>query len=138
MEFPDLNNLTSEVGFDTIEETSEYSEPGEYPCLIVEGLSTEQELNFFSNYCENSPDALPLYTFVGEMYIPVGYLELTLKTVLAVQSIYPYKFELAKSAEDRRSLDFTDSTFLEKLIRASLNVGDDVTLLQSELQSFGL
>lgn len=108
----------SEIVLDecTIGETG-HSSALVYPCILIDGVTTEEEINFFRERPFNTNTSLPLFCIVSDTVISLGALELTLFNLLDLRSIYSYNVTLCKSAENRVVLDLNDPNTLIKFIK---------------------
>ena len=88
-----------------------------YPCLFIDGITSEEELRFFKESSKGSDASLPLYCNVENIPLEVGSMELELHALLALKGIFDYKLALYKSADQRIPLDLNDPNVLIKFIR---------------------
>ena len=89
----------------------------EYPCLVIDGVTSEEEIFFFRDRSVGSDATLPLYCVIENVPLKIGTCELELKALLSLKGIFDYKLTLYKSAEHRIDLDLNDPSVLMKFIR---------------------
>lgn len=100
-----------------VEDNSFLMEGLNYPCLFIEGITSEEEVFFFKNRKIDSDMKLPLYCKVDGVPIAVGEFELTLDALLMLRSIFDYKLYLYKSVGVVTEIDLNDTKTLLKFIR---------------------
>lgn len=89
----------------------------EYPCLMIDGITSEEEIFFFRDRSVSSDASLPLYCVIENVPLKIGTCELELKALLSLKGIFDYKLTLCKDAEHRIELDLNNPTVLMKFIR---------------------
>lgn len=90
-----------------------------FPCVIISGVMTGQELELFrsSSDLTRTADALPLFVeFEGE-HRQIGVFFLDLDFVLDLKYIADYSITLCESDEKRKEIDLQNGEDLMKFIR---------------------
>lgn len=94
----------------------ESSEGMKFPCIIIEGITTEEEVLYFnSKFCDTNK-SLPLYIEFDGVFKKIGTFELSLDNLLVVRSIDEYKIKLATSKEKLIEIDLESPDNLIKFI----------------------
>ena len=105
------------VEVDPLEEiNSSLSESVEYPCITVQGINTEEEVNFFRNRVIKTDNTLPLYIDFNGFLKRIGDFELELNNLLAIRTIGEYLFTIYQDKETSKILDFNNEVLLESFI----------------------
>ena len=90
----------------------------EYPCIIISGITTENEYLFFSQ--RKVPEecaCLKMYfECEGEM-VELGLFPLTLDFLLSLRSIGDYGIQLCYDETRSKFIDLNDATTLTKFIK---------------------
>lgn len=119
----------SEVELGLVEEEIDLTQPTvneviqqqelKYPCLILQGVTTLQELEFLKNCKNNGETSLPLYISAFDQIKELGVMELTLDSMIRLNKLggTDYKLYLCKKGNELKQIDFRDKTVLENLIR---------------------
>lgn len=68
-----------------------------YPHILLDGVTTEEEVLYFHNRFQKSEASLPLYIKFESLYRCIGSFELTLDNLLVVKNIADYKLTLVLS-----------------------------------------
>ena len=87
-----------------------------YPHVLIDGISTEQEVMYFHKKFVDKDKALPLYMFFSDMYKCIGYFELTLNNLLTIRSIASYDIKLVIDENKQVPINLDDPTQLIKFI----------------------
>lgn len=90
----------------------------EYPCIVISGITTENEYLFFSQRTVTEEDAcLKMYfECEGEM-VELGQFPLTLNFLLSLRSIGNYEIQLHSNASKYKIIDLNDADTLMKFIK---------------------
>lgn len=88
-----------------------------YPCLVISGLTTEEELTFFRKREYSEEVSLPLYCEMENVPYEIGKMELSFDSLLALRVIADYDLKLYRSAQDVIQIDLNDPITLLKFIR---------------------
>ncbi len=88
-----------------------------YPCLFIDGVTSEEEVNFLKGRKNSSGMCLPLYCSVDGVPIEIGEFEMTLDSLLILRSIFDYKLYLHKAIGVITEIDLNDTSTLLKFIR---------------------
>lgn len=91
-----------------------------YPCAVIEGLTTEYEVEFLKKHsCE--PDvSIPLYINFDGLILLLGNIELTLDYLLTIRYLDVsklYKLKIYKSADVIVEVDLNDANQLANFIK---------------------
>ena len=89
----------------------------EFPILVIEGITTEEEINYFRKNSEGKDSTLPMYCLIEGAPMKVCDFCLTLDSLLTIKSIYSYKIKLLRSRDDEVQLDLNDPSTLCKFIK---------------------
>ena len=76
-----------------------------YPHVLIEGITTEEEVLYFHNKFHQKDKSLPLYIRFENLYRCIGSFELTLDNLIIVRSISNYKITLRLSPEKAVPVD---------------------------------
>lgn len=87
-----------------------------YPHILIDGVTTEQEVMYFHKKFVDKEKALPLYMVFSDMYKCIGHFELTLNNLLTIRSIAPYNIKLVMDDNTSIPIDLGDPTQLIKFI----------------------
>lgn len=100
-----------------LEEVNELvSDEIEYPAILIEGVNSKEELNYFVNRGNDPKRSLPLYLKFDSYVKRIGQLELSLNTLLTLRVFKSYKITLFRSAGDSTGIDVEDDQTLIKFI----------------------
>lgn len=89
----------------------------QFPCIFIEGVTTNEEISFFRERGGNAHDAIAAYCMVENTPVSLGTFELNLRTLLMLRSIYSYKVLLMQSREETVEINLDDADVLIKFIR---------------------
>lgn len=87
-----------------------------YPHVLVEGVNTEEEVNYFHKRFCDKDKSVPLYIKFDTLYKCIGSFELTLDNLLLVRSISNYKVSLMVSADKSIDIDLNNPVSLLNFI----------------------
>lgn len=100
-----------------LEEVNELvSDDIEYPAILIEGVNSKEELNYFVNRDNDPKRSLPLYLKFDSYVKRIGRLELSLDTLLTLRVFKSYKLTLFRSVDDFSNIDVEDDQTLIKFI----------------------
>jgi len=89
---------------DTLSEVEKsISEELVYPSLLIEGVSTQEEVMFLKKHSTGGL-VLPLYVKFGNLIKCIGKFSLTLENLLLLKSIGTYDLKLCKSIDKVRDI----------------------------------
>lgn len=88
-----------------------------YPCIIISGLSTTEEVTFFKNRVFDQEKAIPMYIEFKGLRKQIGYFELTLDNLLLIRCISNYDVRLFKDKKSYLKIDLHAPEQLMKFIR---------------------
>lgn len=88
-----------------------------YPCVVLEGVTSNEEIEFFRGRKPDAAASVSLYCFVGDEPVHLGMIELTVKDLMMLRSIYDYKAVLYVSEGCANPLNLNDAETLVKFIR---------------------
>ena len=103
--------------YDDHEYLSKMSEQLEYPCAVIEGVTTEEEFAFLRNHKNDLSVSIPLFCSVDGLMCRVGLLELSLDRFLTLRSISDYKISIYRSENDCVPIDLNDPENLINFIK---------------------
>ena len=100
-----------------LEEVNELvSDDIEYPAILIEGVNSKEELNYFVNRGNDPKRSLPLYLKFDSYVKRIGRLELSLDTLLTLRVFKSYKLTLFRPVDDFSNIDVEDDQTLIKFI----------------------
>lgn len=90
----------------------------EYPCVIIDGIETENEFLHFRNRRVDDPDVcVPMFfECEGEM-VRLGMFPLTLDFLLTIRGIGGYRITLQTDGNTQKAIDLDDAETLCKFIK---------------------
>lgn len=88
-----------------------------FPCILIAGIETEEEVTFFSNRKATPFMALPLYLNFHGLVKRIGEFELSLDNLLRTRSVGNYSIKLGRSADDFVDIDVNEPNTLLKFIK---------------------
>lgn len=104
-----------------LEEVNVFQESSEFesfPCVLLNGIETENEFLFFKNRTVDDPElCVPMYFECEGEKIKLGDFPLTLDFLLVLRSIGDYKVWLYTDANNRKLVDLNDANTLIKFIK---------------------
>lgn len=110
--------MANEVELTEIDSLNDNLDPVQYPCVIVDGVTTENEFFFFRDRTIDNPEiCLPMYFECEGELVQLGQFPLCLEYLLTLRSIGDYKVTLCKSEQDRTPIDLNDPNVLMKFIK---------------------
>ena len=105
LELDVFNDDVAEAIMDTID----------YPCIVVEGVSSEYELEFLSKL-KSGNATFPLYCKVESVVRKIGVINMDIQTFLLLKSIDNYSVKLFGSKDSFSEIKLDDyHTFLKML-----------------------
>lgn len=114
----DFADLDLEV-VDNSDFAASVSDQLEYPCIVLHGVTTVEELHFFSERYHTEESALPLFIEVEGQIKKIGFFELTLDSLLSIKCIAHYDIYLHRKSDDVVHLDLNDPALLIKFSKIS-------------------
>lgn len=91
------------------------SDDVKYPCIIIAGIETKEEVEFFLNRI-GKENALPLYLNYNTYLKKIGTFEVSLDNLLLVRCISNYDVRIYKNNKDYLKLDLYNPEQLIKFI----------------------
>lgn len=91
------------------------SDDVKYPCIIIAGIETKEEVEFFLNRV-GKENALPLYLNYNTYLKKIGTFEVSLDNLLLVRCISNYDVRIYKNNKDYLKLDLYNPEQLIKFI----------------------
>lgn len=89
----------------------------QYPCIFIDGITTEEEVQFFRSKERDVNTSLPMYCMIEGIPLSLGRLELSLDSLLELRSLFDYKITLYRSINDKVPIDLNDAQQLIKFIK---------------------
>lgn len=127
MEYVDSNVDLEELELDMLEDATasktsseEITNPLEYPCAVISGITTTHEVEFLKNHVCDAEVSLPLYIDYDGLIMLLGKIELTLDYMLLLKCMNiaeKYSLSIHKSKASITSVDLNDPLTLMKFIR---------------------
>lgn len=93
------------------------SETLKYPCILIEGVESEEELSFFKQRQVNPEYGLPFYCVLEDVPFEIGQFELSFDSLLSLRVIFSYKLWLLKSPDEKIFIDLNNPAMLFKFIK---------------------
>lgn len=87
-----------------------------YPAILIDGIKSKEELNYFMSRGNDSSRSLPLYLKFDSYVKRIGSLELSLDSLLTLRVFTGYKITLLKNEMDSTDIDINDDQTLVKFI----------------------
>lgn len=88
----------------------------QYPYVMIEGVTTEEEREYFLTKFTDKNKSLPLYLKIEDRLIKTGSLELSVDSLLVVRSLDDYNVTLVIDESTSKQIDLnTPETFLNFL-----------------------
>lgn len=120
-DFSDADILADDIILEEVNLQQHYQEEAAFkmvfPCLVIDGLCSEEEFLYFKKRPFDDSVALPLYCYVDDIITHIGSLDLTMDTLLSVRSIAGYKLTLHKDREHAVEILLNRPEFLQRFIR---------------------
>lgn len=88
-----------------------------YPCLVIGGITTTEELEFFINREVKTKDYLPLFIQFEDIVKRAGDLDVNLEVFQILNSVSKYTITLHKTPTENVLLDLNDANTFIKLIK---------------------
>lgn len=89
-----------------------------YPCLILNGVTTVEELNYFINKPAITPYCLPLFLEFSGIYKEINTFDLTLDNLMTLHNISSnYRLDLVKDLDEKRTLELDNPSTYVTLIK---------------------
>lgn len=107
-----------EVNLESVVDETAYAEIN-YPCLLLNGASTNEEVEFLRNFStvENNSKAIYLYCEAPQGVCEIGYIKLNLKFLLTLSRMPGYRlYSLYSSTSERNEIKLDDPEFLRNFI----------------------
>lgn len=89
----------------------------EYPCVFIDGISSNDEVEFFRQRRYTDGASVPMYCQVQNALLSLGKFDLTLESLLDLRSIFRYRLTLYKSESNSVEIDLNDPVVLMKFIK---------------------
>lgn len=89
----------------------------EYPCVFLEGITSNEEIEFFRNHDTDEDTSVRAYCSVAGEPISLGKIDLTLHALLTIRSIFDYRISLHKNRDCVITIDLNDPETLIKFIK---------------------
>ena len=89
-----------------------------FPCILLDGIETENEFLFFKNRAVDDPElCVPMYFACENEKVKLGAFSLTLDFLLMLRSIGDYTVWLYTDADMRKQIDLNDAETLLKFVK---------------------
>lgn len=108
------------VNLNEVDDLIEHTQISEYPCLVIDGITTENEYIFFNQRTVKEEDkelCLPLYFNCEDSMVKITDLPMTLDSLLMLRNIGDYTLSLHRGDDDIVPIDLNDSNTLIKFIK---------------------
>lgn len=89
----------------------------EYPCVVVEGITSNDEVEFFRRRQGSDEYGVMAYMMAGDEPISLGRFDLVLDNLLTVKSLFDYQITLYRQKGDAVKIDLNDAETLIKFIK---------------------
>ena len=103
------------LGLSTISDNTDndLSDKLEFPCMVLSGLATKEEIEFFAQKYSTKENSLPL--FVG-IIKRIGMYELSMESLQILRMIADYTIVIHRAENDKVQLDLNnDETFINMI-----------------------
>lgn len=107
-----------DVNLESVIDESTYAEI-KYPCLLLNGASTNEEVNFLRSFSteKNNSKAIYLYCEAAQGVCEIGYIKLTLKFLLTLSRMPGYRlYSLYSDTSERNEIKLDDPEILSNFI----------------------
>lgn len=107
-----------DVNLESVIDESTYAEI-KYPCLLLNGASTNEEVDFLRNFSteKNNSKAIYLYCEAAQGVCEIGYIKLTLKFLLTLSRMPGYRlYSLYSDTSERNEIKLDDPEVLSNFI----------------------
>ena len=107
-----------DVNLESVIDESTYAEI-KYPCLLLNGASTNQEVDFLRSFSteKNNSKAIYLYCEAAQGVCEIGYIKLTLKFLLTLSRMPGYRlYSLYSDTSERNEIKLDDPEVLSNFI----------------------
>jgi hypothetical protein len=112
-----MSNIIDDLELDEVEIIDEEEVELKYPCMVIEGVTIQEELKFLESLNCDKEDAMPLYCiFDGDIY-PICYLEYSLEIFQILHNIGDYKLKLCLHSEKELDINLNDPAVYVSLIK---------------------
>lgn len=88
-----------------------------YPSVIIQGITTEEEVLYFHNKFSDSSRSVPLFIFFEGVYKRIGSFELSLDNLLVIRSVAKYQLKLMISEAKEVNIDLDNPEALLSFIK---------------------
>lgn len=91
-----------------------------YPCVVLEGVTTSYEIDFLAHTNYPQDEALPLYVIYEGIFLALGTIGFSCESLLQLSLLdikQEYSVKLCKAKGEEISIDIHDPYMLEKLIK---------------------
>ena len=89
----------------------------EYPCMVISGLATREEVEFFARQIPVTKNCLPLFIEFDGIKKKVGKYELSMEACQILRMIADYKVVIYRSESDMVTLDLNNEQTFINLLR---------------------
>lgn len=107
-----------DVNLESVIDESTYAEI-KYPCLLLNGASTNEEVDFLRSFSteKNDSKAIYLYCEAAQGVCEIGYIKLTLKFLLTLSRMPGYRlYSLYSDTSERNEIKLDDPEILSNFI----------------------
>ena len=114
----DKHYQEDEVNLESVVDEATYAEI-KYPCLLLNGASTNEEVDFLRSFSteENDSKAIYLYCEAAQGVCEIGYVKLTLKFLLTLSRMPGYKlYSLYSDTSEKNEIKLDDPKVLSNFI----------------------
>lgn len=87
-----------------------------YPCVLIRGIQSQEELTFFMNRRGSNDKLLPLFLDFEGYVKRIGVFEVSLNTLLVLRSVGNYELFIVKSPDEKVQIDLNSYKVLESFI----------------------
>lgn len=89
----------------------------EYPCMVISGLATKEEIEFFTRQRKATANCLPLYLEFDGVKKKAGRYELSMEACQILRMIADYSVSIYRGEGDKVKLDLNDERTFVNLLR---------------------
>lgn len=111
--------IQDELDLEELSDSSdaELSDKLKFPCLVLEGIVSEEELKFLAQYKYTANTAIPLYIKFNGITKRLHSIDMTLDAFQMLGFLANYKITLHKTPTDSKQLCLRDAKILTQLIK---------------------
>ena len=88
----------------------------ELPCIVIQGVNTLEELNYFSSL-KQTEDSIPLFINFDNLQKKIGNIDVSLKTLLNIKLLGDYQLLYYNEKGERQEIMLNQPTSLLQFMK---------------------